>query len=123
VWGSGYSGGLEVVVVRLAVLALSACATSDSAPAATGGPGDPARGRVVYATQCTACHNTDPAVAGALGPEVKGASRELIEARVLRASYPPGYTPKRTTTQMVPMPHLATNIDDLVAYLAPDPGK
>ena len=105
-----------------ALLLLSACA-SDSAPAATGGPGDPTRGRVIYATQCTACHNTDPAVAGALGPEVKGASGELVEARVLHASYPPGYTPKRTTTQMVPMPHLAANIADLVAYLAPDQGE
>ena len=32
---------------------------------------------------------------GSVGPAVAGASRELIEAKVLRGEYPPGYTPKR----------------------------
>lgn len=67
--------------------------------------------------RCTKCHNTDPAKHGPTGPAIKGSSRELIEARVLRASYPPGYTPKRTTSEMQANSDLAPRIDDLAAFL------
>ena len=67
---------------------------------------------------CIVCHNPDPTKPGAAGPEIAGSSRELIEARVLHAAYPPGYTPKRTTRAMVALPYLAAQIDDLAAYLA-----
>ncbi len=81
-------------------------------------PGDRvARGRSVYAATCSACHGPDPRQAGSLGPEISDASRELIEVRVLRAEYPPGYTPKRDSTLMIAMPHLESEIDALVAYL------
>jgi mono/diheme cytochrome c family protein len=80
--------------------------------------GDVAKGRTVYLTNCTACHNSDPSVDGTLGPAVAGASRELVEARVVRGTYPPGYTPKRPTQQMVPLPHLAPAVPDLAAFLA-----
>jgi mono/diheme cytochrome c family protein len=80
------------------------------------------RGRKVYAMNCMACHNSDPTRDGVLGPAVAGASRELIEARVLRGEYPPGHTPKRATKTMPPLPHLGPAIDDLAAYLkAPPP--
>lgn len=69
-------------------------------------------------TRCTSCHHVDPAKAGTLGPPVQGASRALLEARVLRATYPAGYMPKRTTTLMQPLPDLAGSIDDLAAFLA-----
>jgi mono/diheme cytochrome c family protein len=75
------------------------------------------RGRRVYATNCTVCHNPDPSRPGAIGPPVKGSSRALIEARVLRAGYPPGYKPKRASKAMPAQPHLAGSIDDLAAYL------
>jgi mono/diheme cytochrome c family protein len=93
---------------------LFACTKSD--PVA---PADPLadRGRSVYQAQCTACHSPDPAQPGALGPAVKGSSRELLEARVLRGEYPAGYTPKRTTTLMVPLPQLAGDLEALAAYL------
>jgi mono/diheme cytochrome c family protein len=77
-----------------------------------------ARGRAVYMGNCIACHNPDPTQPGALGPEVAGSSHELLEARVRRGLYPPGYTPKRDTAQMVALPHLAKDIDALTAYLA-----
>ena len=48
----------------------------------------------------------DPRTDGSLGPAVAGASLELLTARVLRAEYPAGYTPKRETRVMVPLPHL-----------------
>ena len=77
-----------------------------------------ARGRAVYLSICTACHNADPKLDGAVGPANAGASRELVEAKVLRAEYPPGYTPKRPSNVMPPLPQLAGSIDDLTAFLA-----
>ena len=95
--------------IALAVaLALAACA-QDGSPAG--------RGRLVYLAQCAVCHNSDPSKDGPLGPAVKGSSVELLEARVVRGVYPPGYKPKRGTAVMQPMPHLAASIPDLAAYL------
>jgi len=36
---------------------------------------------------------------------------------VLRAEYPPGYTPKRDTHLMPAQPFLASQVDALAAYL------
>lgn len=77
-----------------------------------------AEGRGIYLSSCIACHNADPNLPGSLGPEIAGSARALLEARVLRGAYPPGYTPKRSTRAMVPLPHLADKIDALAAYLA-----
>jgi hypothetical protein len=59
----------------------------------------------------------DPTKDGALGPAVSGASRALIEARVLHSEYPDGYAPKRPTRVMIPLPHLEPRLAELVAYL------
>ena len=75
------------------------------------------RGRQAYLAQCTACHATDPSQAGPVGPAVKGSSRELLEAKVLRGTYPPGYQPKRPTNLMPPQPALAPVIPPLAAFL------
>ncbi|HEV8585200.1 MAG TPA: cytochrome c [Methylomirabilota bacterium] len=82
-------------------------------------PGDPLveRGRQVYQAQCTQCHNPEPSQNGAVGPAVKGASRELLEAKILRGAYPPGYKPKRPTAVMPPQPAVAPEIPTLAAYL------
>src|SRR5262249_10917781 len=88
--------------------------------AACGGPAlDPEaeRGRQVYLAQCTACHATDPAQPGALGPPIKGSPRELLEAKGLRGTYPAGYRPKRATAVMPPQPQIAKDIAVLAAYL------
>jgi len=76
-----------------------------------------ARGRTVYMANCIACHSQDPTMDGALGPAIAGSSRELIEARVMRAEYPPGYTPKRDSRVMIALPHLGGELDALAAYL------
>lgn len=83
------------------------------------GNGNPERGRQVYLATCIACHNVDPARDGAIGPAVKGATRELLEARILNASYPAGYTPKRKTALMPKQPQLEKDIPHLAAYLSP----
>lgn len=102
------SPGRRWLILLGVALAVVACG-QDQGPAA--------RGRQVYLAQCIACHNSDPSRDGPLGPAIKGSSRELLEARVLRVEYPPGYTPKRRTTIMKPMPQLAASIDDLAAFL------
>jgi len=37
---------------------------------------------------------------------------------VLHLSYPPGYTPKRTTHAMRAFPQLAGHLDEITAFLA-----
>ena len=101
--------------MRAGLFALLAFALTLGACAGDGSPA--ARGKQVYLSQCIACHNSDPSKNGPLGPAIKGSSRELIEARVLRAAYPPGYKPKRGSVIMKPMPQLASAIDDLTAFL------
>ena len=75
------------------------------------------RGRVVYETNCIACHSPDPRRDGPLGPAVACASSELLTAKVLRNEYPAGYKPKRETQAMVPLPHLEKELPALAAYL------
>jgi mono/diheme cytochrome c family protein len=92
-------------------LALAACSESGSKNALA------ERGRQVYLAQCTQCHSPDPAQSGPVGPPVKGSSRELLEARITRAAYPPGYRPKRGTAVMPAQPSLAPEIPALADYL------
>lgn len=84
------------------------------------GGGDPAveRGRAVYLSICTACHNADPAREGSQGPAVAGSSLELLRAKVLGRGYPPGYTPKRNSALMPAFPQLEEHLEDLHAFLA-----
>jgi mono/diheme cytochrome c family protein len=98
--------------LALVVLAVMAGGCSDSGLSPSG-----ERGRQVYLAHCVACHNTDPAQPGPVGPPVKGASRALLEAKVLKGTYPPGHTPKRSTTVMVPLPAVAPDIAALADYL------
>ena len=99
--------------IGAACLALLAC--SDGAG---GGESDLAsHGRRVYQNVCIACHNADPAVDGALGPAIAGSSRALLEARVLRGEYPPGYQPKRPSAAMPAFPYLEDEIPALEAFL------
>lgn len=99
-------------------VALSAVAAVLLAGCADGG-GDPlaVRGRQVYLAQCIQCHNADPALDGPVGPAVTGSSGALLEAKILRGEYPPGYTPKRPTRVMPPQTALAPDIPALAAYL------
>lgn len=76
-----------------------------------------ARGQSIYKLNCIACHNIDPKKDGITGPALTGTSLELLTARLLRAEYPPGYTPKRNSKAMPALKHLEKEIPALDAYL------
>jgi mono/diheme cytochrome c family protein len=105
-----------ILVMAIAILSAGACSkpgpqTAESKAVATG--------RKLYAANCASCHNpTNPTLPGSVGPPIAGASADLVAARVVNQSYPPGYRPKRNTHLMKKMPWLAPNIDDLAAFLA-----
>ncbi len=106
--------------VALAVSLLIATGCEKKSGDTTSGSGTRSlvdRGKTVYRTSCIACHNSDPKRAGSLGPEVWGSSKELLVARILNATYPPDYQPKRSTHTMAPIPHLKDDIDAIHAYL------
>ncbi len=75
------------------------------------------KGKAVYSTNCTACHNADPKQDGSLGPAVYKSAKDLIEARVMKGEYPKNYKPKRDTKIMQPLPQLKNDIEALAAYL------
>lgn len=75
-------------------------------------------GRVIYQTKCISCHNVDPKKSGSLGPDVAGSSLELLRAKIIHGTYPPGYTPKKDTMMMRKFPELEKDLDSLFAYLS-----
>src|SRR5512134_2536833 len=99
-------GALATLAIG-ALAALMGCSRGRDGGAVAAARGDAAKGRAVYLANCAACHNGDPSRDGTLGPAIAGSSKELVEARVVHGSYPPGYTPKRPTSQMIKLPHLA----------------
>ena len=105
------------LMILCCIMSLNACTkeSDDKSPSAKNP--DWQRGRAVFVANCVACHNSDPSKDGPLGPAIKGSSKELIEARVVRGSYPPNYKPKRNTKVMPTFPYLAPEIPYLVAYL------
>jgi mono/diheme cytochrome c family protein len=105
------------ILLLCAPLVIGACSRdSDNSSGAAKDP-DWQRGRAIHLANCGACHNLDPSKDGPIGPALKGSSRELIEYRVLRTEYPPGYKPKRDTKLMPTFPYLKSEIPYLVAYL------
>jgi len=104
------SGRTRVLAGVLATLVLAGCEQAKLNPQAE-------RGRSVYNSQCTACHAFDPSQPGPVGPELKGSSRDLLEAKVLRGTYPSGYKPKRQTSVMPPQPQVAPDVPALAEYL------
>lgn len=95
------------IVAFAAIAGLVYCRKSDGAPV----------GQSLYRTHCISCHNLDPAKDGVLGPALKGSSLELVRARVLEASYPTGYTPKRATRTMQKIPLPDADVAAIADYL------
>lgn len=75
------------------------------------------QGKASYMSNCIACHNPDPTLVGSVGPDVANSSLELLTARILHKSYPPGYIPKRKSGLMPELPFLEHDLTALHAYL------
>jgi mono/diheme cytochrome c family protein len=108
-------------VVAAAIFAI-ACSDGGDAPADADSEQAAAvkRGRQIYQNVCMACHNGDPTQPGSLGPPIAGASLALLEAKVLRGEYPPGYTPARSSQAMPRFEYLKDRLPDVAAYLQQD---
>ena len=104
---------LSIIFSAAGLLSWSGCNTQTAAPP----PPSAGRGKIVYQTSCIACHNPDPRKPGTLGPEVFGSSKDLLEARIMRAEYPSGYKPKRTTHTMVALPYLKNDLESIYLFL------
>lgn len=76
-----------------------------------------AQGKASYMSNCITCHHQDPRLTGSVGPEIADSSLELLTARVLSKTYPPGYKPKRTSELMPALPFLKRDIQALHAYI------
>lgn len=79
------------------------------------------RGKKIWTTTCNQCHNKDPNLKGAVGPETVDAPLEVMTAKVMTGKYPdvlpPGFVPKRTTKAMKPFPKLEKYIPSIWAYV------
>jgi mono/diheme cytochrome c family protein len=104
----GFAAHRVLLARALSAAFLAACVlqlwTACNKKEASGGDSDVATGRAIFMSHCIACHNADPSRDGSLGPAIKGSSLELVQARVMRGEYPPGYTPKRASHIMVKLP-------------------
>lgn len=40
------------------------------------------KGRVMYGARCTSCHNSNPDLAGPVGPRLRGVTEELLRERL-----------------------------------------
>ncbi len=70
----------RAIIIAILLVLCAGCAKSPQPSS----PSDRvAQGRRVYLINCASCHNPDPNLDGSVGPPIAGASRALIEARVL----------------------------------------
>jgi len=116
----------EFVVKEVRKPVLGPQPDDESAPkAAAGGAvegeSDLDTGKRIWLTTCTQCHNRDPNVKGAVGPETVDAPLEVMYAKVMTGKYPevlpPGFVPKRTTKAMRKLPQFEKDIPKIWAYV------
>ncbi len=114
------SGLVPVALCFLGLLAIASCTQKKNEPEVPRPQAEllSEHGRQVYLTNCIACHNPNPTQNGAVGPAISGSSLELLSARILDASYPAGYKPKRDSKAMSALPQLRAEIPALHAYLS-----
>jgi mono/diheme cytochrome c family protein len=121
--GSAFWRGFRVPALLAAAFLAAASAELLTGCGKKEAKGDPAvnKGRVLYSLHCSSCHHMNPAVDGTLGPAVKDASLELLKARIMHGTYPPGYTPKRDTKIMQRLPLTEEDIGKVHAFLSAAP--
>lgn len=91
------------------------------APTIEYNPVDIEKGKEIYLSTCIKCHNKDPNIKGAIGPEVVDAPIEVMHAKVATGRYPEvlpeGFVPKRTTKQMTKFPAHVPDVPSIHAYV------
>lgn len=79
------------------------------------------KGKRLYMSKCIQCHNRDPNKKGPIGPEMVDAPLEVMTHKVMTGRYPDplpsGFTPKRKTKAMRPIPKLKQDIPDIHAWV------
>jgi mono/diheme cytochrome c family protein len=84
-------------------------------------PIDLERGKTIYLSTCIKCHNKDPNIKGAIGPEIVDAPLEIMQHKVATGRYPDilpeGFIPKRKTKQMTKFPNLLRDVPSIHAYV------
>ena len=75
------------------------------------------KGMMAYFANCVSCHNNNPKKPGSIGPEVYGASIDVLTQKIVFGKYPENYSPKRTSKIMPLMPHLKKEISNLHAFI------
>ena len=75
------------------------------------------KGRMAYFANCVSCHNNNPKKPGSIGPEVYGASIDVLTQKIVFGKYPENYRPKRTSKIMPLMPHLNKEISNLHVFI------
>ena len=99
-------------------LALGACSPGEKAEPQLDDAAVIASGKRVYENVCLICHAADPRERGSLGPPIAGAALPLLEAKVLRGEYPPGYQPVQPGATMPKFEFVEPKLADVAAYLA-----
>lgn len=78
-------------------------------------------GQRIYFSHCISCHHKNPTLKGVIGPEIQHVPYEVFEVKVLTGNYPKdlpaGFTPKRKTKLMKPLPKLKDDIKVLYAWI------
>lgn len=75
------------------------------------------KGKNIFLNNCFVCHNPDIKRPETIGPNITGASLELVTARVLRAQYPEHYLFKRKSSLMPAFPELEKDLPAIHAYI------
>ena len=81
------------------------------------------RGKAIYRSACLTCHAADPTQDGNIGPAIAGSSQQLLRLKLVKSSYPSGYTPKRASKLMPNFAYLEAYSGDLAAFLQESEGS
>jgi mono/diheme cytochrome c family protein len=79
------------------------------------------KGKTLFMSNCISCHNKDPNIKGAIGPELTDAPLEVMMVKVKTGRYPDvlpaGFVPKRKTKQMRKFPNLEKDVPSIHAWI------
>ena len=75
------------------------------------------RGKRIYQSSCTMCHNSNPSKVGILAPNIEDSDSMTIESMILYGKPPKGQNPKWDYVDMNPLPYLIEEVPFLFEYI------